>query len=686
MPRSWPLVLQSKESIADKIHTKCQEVDITVDDIRPLINAQPDAIQLRGPDGWLALHRICRRQPQLKLLKCLVDAWPESILHWTGDGIVDIGARLPIHLLCYHGGSLSCIQYLARCEPSLLDAQCLHYQMTPLDYCYQSFLDHYHRSHSFPETIKVMEWLEKRIPPHLRKQRPFQEKVELLESKTASIPSLPRGVQCPQEPCLMNEKEENEAESNASTSPSQNDEEHYLQQQEQGHITRTTTTMPTSVGFTLLNSTRQFGSQQEATNDTKETNPAEEENHSAATVPDPFVATTNMVIIRNNTIPHLSTTTSSVDIVEEKEEEKVIDDMKEMKEEEEQQDGIVVEDAATQDDNIVEPVNEEDNDTESLFVPEQEIVASALSPTTTRSNTTHYQDVPYKGVDDNRRPSTTSTERTTSSSSTMTIIHKAVGRSNQGNGTNGRCTNPYNGNTNRSLFLGRQQHPCQRRTEPSRFLRKVFRPRSEQSSESQQQQQQEQQESNMDPTTVLQQYALRLHNVCAQERPLLNEIQMILNNCPNAVSMGSNYMNYLPLHHACLSGASLEVIDCLVQAWPYSVKIRTEEGFLPLHMHCCCCCWQTTRTTQNTTTTTITAATTTTTTNPTGGFNHQEWLAVLKYLVQQYPRSVLKKTKSGETPLCIVRRQHTSQQVNHCEAIAILEQAVTTVTTAVSET
>ena len=663
MPRSWPLVLQSKESIADKIHTKCQEVDITVDDIRPLINAQPDAIQLRGPDGWLALHRICRRQPQLKLLKCLVDAWPESILHWTGDGIVDIGARLPIHLLCYHGGSLSCIQYLARCEPSLLDAQCLHYQMTPLDYCYQSFLDHYHRSHSFPETIKVMEWLEKRIPPHLRKQRPFQEKVELLESKTVSIPSLPRGVQCPQEPCFMNEKEENEAESNASTSLSQNDEEHYLQQQEQGHMATSTTTMPTSVGFTLLNSTRQFGSQQEATNDTKETNPAEEENHySAATVPDPFVATTNMVLIRNNTIPHLSTT-SSVDIVEEKEEEKVIDDMKEMKEEEQQQDGIVVEDAATQDDNIVEPVNEEDNDTESLFA-----------------------------LDDNRRPSTTSTESTTSSSSsTMTIIHKAVGRCNQGNGTNGRCTNPYNGNTNRSLLLlGRQQQqPCQRRTEPSRFLRKVFRPRSEQwvsSSESQQQQEQEQQqESNMDPTTVLQQYALRLHNVCAQERPLLNEIQMILKNCPNAVSMGSNYMNYLPLHHACLSGASLEVIDCLVQAWPYSVKIRTEEGFLPLHMHCCC--WWNTRTTrtQNTTTTITAATTTTTTTNPTGGFNHQEWLAVLKYLVQQYPRSVLKKTKSGETPLCIVRRQHTSQQVNHCEAIAILEEAVTTTTvTAVS--
>jgi ankyrin repeat protein len=61
-------------------------------------------------------------------------------------------------------------------------------------------------------------------------------------------------------------------------------------------------------------------------------------------------------------------------------------------------------------------------------------------------------------------------------------------------------------------------------------------------------------------------------------------VRRTLEKCGDAIYVRSKYGGYLPLHHACQSGASLEVIQCLVEACPLSLAVTTESGYLPLHL------------------------------------------------------------------------------------------------------
>jgi ankyrin repeat protein len=54
---------------------------------------------------------------------------------------------------------------------------------------------------------------------------------------------------------------------------------------------------------------------------------------------------------------------------------------------------------------------------------------------------------------------------------------------------------------------------------------------------------------------------------------------------PDAVKEKNN-KGQLPLHHACLNNASLDVIQLLVETWPDAVKEKNNKGQLPLHHAC----------------------------------------------------------------------------------------------------
>ena len=75
---------------------------------------------------------------------------------------------------------------------------------------------------------------------------------------------------------------------------------------------------------------------------------------------------------------------------------------------------------------------------------------------------------------------------------------------------------------------------------------------------------------------------LVFHEACKNE-PTLELIEFILEANKEAVNALDN-MGYLPLHHACASGAPIAVVRKLVGAFPESVKLEDlNEKMLPLH-------------------------------------------------------------------------------------------------------
>jgi hypothetical protein len=78
---------------------------------------------------------------------------------------------------------------------------------------------------------------------------------------------------------------------------------------------------------------------------------------------------------------------------------------------------------------------------------------------------------------------------------------------------------------------------------------------------------------------------LVLHEVCKQTPP--NDLVEILYDANDSAVMIRGYGGYLPIHHACASGASDEVIQYLFAKYPEGVSVSDEnEHGLPLHLAC----------------------------------------------------------------------------------------------------
>ena len=74
-----------------------------------------------------------------------------------------------------------------------------------------------------------------------------------------------------------------------------------------------------------------------------------------------------------------------------------------------------------------------------------------------------------------------------------------------------------------------------------------------------------------------------LHRIL-QLQPPIDIIQKFIDYAPETLQM-KDIFGYLPIHIACMDGASLEVIQALVNSYPESITVDF-RGYLPLHLAC----------------------------------------------------------------------------------------------------
>jgi ankyrin repeat protein len=65
-------------------------------------------------------------------------------------------------------------------------------------------------------------------------------------------------------------------------------------------------------------------------------------------------------------------------------------------------------------------------------------------------------------------------------------------------------------------------------------------------------------------------------------------VESIIQVAPDTVEVQNN-RGYLPLHEACWSKASPNVVAMLIQSYPKATEVKDEEGMLPLHLACLKC-------------------------------------------------------------------------------------------------
>ncbi|KAK1737725.1 ankyrin repeat domain-containing protein [Skeletonema marinoi] len=76
-----------------------------------------------------------------------------------------------------------------------------------------------------------------------------------------------------------------------------------------------------------------------------------------------------------------------------------------------------------------------------------------------------------------------------------------------------------------------------------------------------------------------------LHDACRENKVSLDEILELLNKRPDDV-MKKDIYRCLPIHLACATGGSFEVIDALIKAYPDGLKAPGSDGRLPIHLAC----------------------------------------------------------------------------------------------------
>jgi ankyrin repeat protein len=97
---------EEESTIGTQLHDLCCDQPQSIDRIRSLVTACPEAIKAAGSDGWLPLHFACANTAPLQVVGYMVDSWPEAIKMADYDGC------LPLHVACANAALLQVVEYL----------------------------------------------------------------------------------------------------------------------------------------------------------------------------------------------------------------------------------------------------------------------------------------------------------------------------------------------------------------------------------------------------------------------------------------------------------------------------------------------------------------------------------------------------------------------------------------------
>ena len=169
--------------IIQSLHQACQTKPLDYQTIQHLVQTMPAAVEFRSQDEWLPLHRACRRQPSLRIIQTLVEAWPASIREWTNDGVTE--ARLPIHLACQYGASLEVVAYLVEQDPTCVQAVSPKQVYTALDFALYYYHQRRQENLDVTEAEKVLKFLS-----NVRVQDKQDRTVKDKEQKDVPLPAV----------------------------------------------------------------------------------------------------------------------------------------------------------------------------------------------------------------------------------------------------------------------------------------------------------------------------------------------------------------------------------------------------------------------------------------------------------------------------------------------------------------
>jgi ankyrin repeat protein len=161
---------------------------------------------------------------------------------------------------------------------------------------------------------------------------------------------------------------------------------------------------------------------------------------------------------------------------------------------------------------------------------------------------------------------------------------------------------------------------------------------------------------------------MALH-VVVWKRPPLLMVKRLINIAPNSVQE-RDVGGRLPLHHACMWGASLDILDLLVTTFPQSIHVKDNTGRTPsqllqlfkvvehmddddmllLHHACCCSSFSSIG-------------------EPTLN------VALLQLLVDAFPDSITLKDNCGRTPSQILKESGTVKKKDENRMLPLHQQA-----------
>jgi ankyrin repeat protein len=102
--------------IGKKLRGACSDQPQSMDTIRSLVTACPDAIKSTTVKGWFPLHFACANAAPLQVVEYLVDNWPEAVKMTDSDGL------LPLHVASANAAPLEVVLYLVGNWPEAVKA------------------------------------------------------------------------------------------------------------------------------------------------------------------------------------------------------------------------------------------------------------------------------------------------------------------------------------------------------------------------------------------------------------------------------------------------------------------------------------------------------------------------------------------------------------------------------------
>jgi hypothetical protein len=102
------------------LHVACTDRPQSIDTIRSLVTACPEAIKAANLDVFLPLHVACANNAPLEVIQFLVEQWPESVMISAKKSKSD--RDLPLHIACQNTAALEVVQYLVEQWPEAVTA------------------------------------------------------------------------------------------------------------------------------------------------------------------------------------------------------------------------------------------------------------------------------------------------------------------------------------------------------------------------------------------------------------------------------------------------------------------------------------------------------------------------------------------------------------------------------------